>query len=275
MGRRMTLEQLRQFDPHLTPDWRWRDACRAAGEGRRVDTARDTAAVAEAVAYLRALRRCPDGDGPERIKRRWPDLHMCHCLAEDPGPRLWEVQARVLAGQGDDEVARCCGLSVRAAGLFEALFFAVRDRLGARDWVTLRAVWGGRGPGLPMPDPGVVLRSAGYHGGPLVLEVVLAETLDRPLPARLLEGAHPADPTYEERLRLRARILVAAQTLSADVGLRPLLRLCERLPELGEGRPARGRVGTPAERVWGLVAGAELRVPPPADAGRAAAAAGA
>jgi hypothetical protein len=126
-----------------------------------------------------------------------------------------------------------------------------------------RAIWGGHTLSMTMPDMGVVWKSVGYFGGPLVLEVMLAATLGRPLPAWAAQGAAAGDTTYGERLLLRARLLADALMLPADTGLPDLVRLHQVLQELQAERPAPPATATVAERARRLVEAAELRRPNP------------
>jgi hypothetical protein len=116
---------------------------------------------------------------------------------------------------------------------------------------------------MTMPDLGVVLRSIGYFAGPLVLEVMMAATLGRPLPAWVAQDAPAGDTTYGERLLLRARLLADALMLPADTGLPDLVRLHQVLHELRAERPAPPATATVAQRARRLVAEAELRRPAP------------
>lgn len=171
------------------------------------------------------MRRCRDGRERERVARRWPELHDARALAEADGERRWEVEARLLAGQGDDEIAGHTGLSAGVVGLFASLFFHVRARLGASSWVLSRAIWRNHTLSTSMPDVGVVWRSVAYFGRPLVLEIMLSATLNRPLPAWVREGPYEADPGYGERLRTRARLLAQLLMLPPGARLSDLVRL--------------------------------------------------
>jgi hypothetical protein len=262
-AKRARIEQLRRFDPARVVDQPWRDACLAVEQGRRVSKGRDPEPVVEAAGYLRALQSCHEDRDRGRVAWHWSDLHLARLLAEAGGPPAWEVQSWLLAGQGDEQVAGLCGLPARVVAAYEALFFYVRPRLSARDWILNRAIWAGHTLSLTMPDLGVVLRSIGYFSGPLVLEVVLAATLGRPLPAWVAQGAPAGDTTYGERLLLRARLLADALMLPADTGLPDLVRLHQVLHELRADRPAPPATATVAERARRLVEGAELRRPNP------------
>jgi hypothetical protein len=263
-AKRAEIEKLREFDPAHTPDQRWVDACRAVDEGRRVSTGLHPEPVVEAFNYLRALRRCRDDRDREKVVRRWPELHAARLLAEAGGEHRWEIESRLLADQSDDEIAERTGLTAGAIGRFETLFFNVRARLAACDWVLTRAIWCGHSLSISMPDLGVVWKSVAYFGGPMVLEVMLSATLDRPFPASIDQGMHGVDPGHAERLRMRARLLAEVMMLPADASLGDLTRLQGVLHELKGSRPARpGSIGV-AERVMRSSEGAEFRRPAPA-----------
>lgn len=84
------------------------------------------------------------------------------------------LQARLLAGQSDQEIARSLHLTPQCVHWYEAVFFNVRDRLEAKDWV-VRAVLG------PAVERGVVqrpwdatLKLFGYFHGPVMLDFMIS-----------------------------------------------------------------------------------------------------
>jgi hypothetical protein len=255
------FEALRGFDPHHAPDWRWRAAEGLARDGRAPTPDPRPPAVAEAAAYLRARGRSQDDHDRKAVLVRWPDLAAAHRLAREGGPPLWEVQARILARQADAEVAARCGLTLGTVRRYESLFFAVRDRLAAGDWVHVNAIRLGPGPWRTCHDLGQVWRTLGYHAGPWVLELVLAATTGRPLPAwaRDAPGAGPAG--RGERLRLRCGLLVDALLLPADADPFALFRLnLEALRARAARRP--GPVAPSlARRAAEVLASSEIRRP--------------
>src|SRR5262245_56926215 len=107
----MDLETARaceRSDPLRRVDWRWRYAQALVGAGRRISRRRDDPAVIDVVRYLRALAQCHGTRECEVVRRRWPAISAANQLVEVGGERLWEVQARVLAGQSDAEIAKRC-----------------------------------------------------------------------------------------------------------------------------------------------------------------------
>jgi hypothetical protein len=154
-----------------------RAAARPMKQGRRADPSFDQLAWREAVA-----------------------------LRDGAVSRRNEIEARILAGQSDAEIAAVYGMSAAAIEWHEAAFFNVRDRLLSATWVVDRVI----GVAFPAGDDGPVLKKFGYFGGPKNLEVVLAVMRSRPLPP-FVTTSFQNDPIYEERrLRLLVGLNVAA-----------------------------------------------------------------
>jgi hypothetical protein len=232
-----TTLDYQRYNPCRAVDHRWQDARRAAADPVPSSPPRDpeTAAAAD---YLRELAL---GSDTARLERCWPGLRAAQDLAAADTSVRWEVQARILAGQTDDEIATRCGLAPAAVRWFEALFFRVRDRLRGTDWIASQVMgpglWDGFGPG----ELGKVWMIFGHSAGPDALDLVIAVTQDRPLPAsaRAPEGVDPR--LHETRLRLACRLAVAARMIrsAADVAvLRRLYRARRRL-ERAAGLPDR------------------------------------
>jgi hypothetical protein len=270
-ARRRTIEEVHRYDPRLTPDHGWRSAQALARGGRDASAGRRPPEVREAAAYLRALGRAQDGRRRDAVRARWPDLAAADRLAVEGGPRNWEVQARILARQSDAEVAARCDLTSGAVGRYESLFFAVRDRLAAGDWVHVNAIRPGPGPWGTFHDLGQVWRTLGYHGGVWVLDLVVAVTAGRPLPdwARGGPGADAAG--REERLRLRCGLLVDALMLPADADPFKLFRLNEEALRARAARPPGPAAPSLARRAAEILQAAEVRRPAATPARAAAA----
>ncbi len=220
--RRLKHLKVAHWHPCRTLAWRWESAVEIAESERDVLTHLDPPEVADAVEYLRARGR--DESGREHARERWRDLDDACTLAQESGPRRWEVEARILARQTDETIAARVGLTPATIRYYQRLFFSVREFLGAADWVTVKAV--GWGPFmLRLPTLGEIWKGLAYHGGAHVLELVIATTMDRPFPdwTRTMPGA--GDPTFEERLRLRCQLVLDGMLLPFDVDPLKLGRL--------------------------------------------------
>lgn len=169
---------LQQHSPLRPLEWRWRRATYLATLGRRLSRGDDDAPTISAARFLAAL-----GNGREQaeLERIWPGMQQAETLANQcvPDPRQrWEVEARLLAGEDDASIAARCTLTPASVGWFEALYFNVRDRLAARDWIAIRAIGRGLWDGFTLSDLGGVWRALGYYGGPAALDVIIPLTRD-------------------------------------------------------------------------------------------------
>ncbi len=134
-----------QADNYFRPlDWQLRLAERIAACRLPLPRHPDHAALRTAVEFLLAESRCRTSRAREGLIRRYPALSEGLRLAQINTPLTWEVRARILAGQPDEEIARRCGITAESVHWFEALHFNVRDRLEASDWITARVI--GAGP---------------------------------------------------------------------------------------------------------------------------------
>jgi len=197
-------------------DWRW---CLArlltgptVGFGRRWTDAW----VRRAEQFVRVSARRA---APPRRRAREPDPVVAAALdlraAGGPNRRL-EVEARLLAGQGYDEVASRCGLDPEAVEAYERLFFAVLDRLGAEDFIVFSAMPGlsiGTGP----PSVATLIRSFGYFGGPCVLDIILHVVGIRTAP--------PGSEPDAELVRLTETALAAKRLPVDEANALAVLRL--------------------------------------------------
>ena len=106
--------------PFRPPDWRWRRAIlppwpRARGPRK------DDGWIARARRFLAALDRSGGDTGHPRLARLDPEVLGAFLLARSSARRRWELEARILAGQGDDEIAGRLGVGEGAVAAYEAL----------------------------------------------------------------------------------------------------------------------------------------------------------
>jgi hypothetical protein len=168
--------------------------------------------------YRAALRSCRCAADRERLEREMPDVAGAITIHEGEPTTRWAVEARLIAGEPIEAIARKTALKTRAVAMFEALFFNVRDKLENRGYLIHIAV--GLYPRPKEPDTGLVWRLFGLLGGPVVLDALIDGdygSQDRPEDERFLD-------------ELRLKLAVAFKLLPVDATTAPrLIRLYLRL----------------------------------------------
>jgi hypothetical protein len=167
--------------PLAPPDWRWHRAGLLL-EGRvRRRRRLDDAAVRRALAFRRR-----SATGPRRRPAADPALAAAAGLWAGGGRRRALLEAWLLSGLADADVAARCGLAPAAVAAYEATFFDVRGGLDDPAWA--RFVAGGVDPSGVVRDPDTFLKDVAYLFGPHGLEAALAEE------AATSPGGSPAGP---------------------------------------------------------------------------------
>lgn len=105
------------------------------------------------------------------------------------GRRAFGIECRLLAEQSDEEIAHEVGTNARVVEYYEALFFNIRDRMKAHDWILTEILvpafdhsmqagpnnaFVQDGPAIALPYFDATLRSLAYFGGPLVLDFAMS-----------------------------------------------------------------------------------------------------
>lgn len=189
-----TYAEMQRWDPLRRPDWRFERVLQMADRfptpGRC--TNRDDEWVRKARNFVLKWRNRPDAR--DDLWREEPGLWYAYRLkeaaTEDPNAPF-TIEARLLAGQPDAEVAHEAQTITPTVTWYGKLFFDVADSLGHHDWV-LRQVLipaarragedraSRRGKAsydtAPIVDPFLdySLKFFAYFGGPLLLEVMLS-----------------------------------------------------------------------------------------------------
>jgi hypothetical protein len=102
-------------DPFRRPERRWLRCNHLLENGRRPDQRLDDPQTQTAFLFLRAHQRCHDDDARRHVACRYPALAEAHAFfSTATSLARAEVEARLLAGAGDDAVAARCGLSAAA-----------------------------------------------------------------------------------------------------------------------------------------------------------------
>jgi hypothetical protein len=223
-------------------DWRWQRARWLQETGQRPDRRLDDAWVRRARHFLDAAGGDYDDMALGRVDLPDPAIARALQLSRaDPPFDRWRLEAYLLTAEPLEAVARHCALPVEAVEAYHALLFDVRPRLTARDWIAARALRPGPGNGLGGEQPGGVWKVCAYAAGARVLEVVLAVTMNRPLPDWVHAAGGRLTPEREARLRLSCKLLVTALTTPSAEVLKALVAVAEQART-----PAADAAGPPA-----------------------------
>jgi hypothetical protein len=190
-------------NPYRKPMWRWDRARQPGGNRLSVRFQVEDEWVERARRYLTDGLPTPKG-GRRPRKSSDPAIQAAASVNDKGGQRKWRLEALVLADEPGVFIAKQCRLTAEAVVAYEALFFDVRDHLAARDWIVGRVLESLAPDRLREESPASLWRCAAYFGGAPILEMVIAVTTNRPLPAwsreRLPEG-FADDLEYAEYLR--------------------------------------------------------------------------
>lgn len=179
------------------PHWRWDRVLQMVdryGQPGRC-TKRDDDFIRKARKFLLAWRDAEDEAEKERLFWERPGLYYAYQMREkvnvDPEAAMF-IEARLLARQKFDVIAKNMSTIPETVQWYEALFFNVVDHLDARDWITKHVlmpaftkhpnnVIANHDGALPFKDSTVAfpfmdasLKLFGYFGGPQLVDFMLA-----------------------------------------------------------------------------------------------------
>lgn len=232
------------YNPHRAPDWRYNRALEVASSRKRASRRVDDAATFQAIRFLRAYRQLTDDREREYLFQHDMGLYYAHAIyteSEEPDTRF-VVEARLLAGQTDEEIAQLVSTLPATIEWYHRLFFDVRERLSHRDYIVNTVLKDSLRRGAGSYDFSTKL--FGYFGGSVALDHMLYgfRVNDRPLEVADLNDYY--DRHQIANLRRRA----ALETMGAEINrfnVVELLGLHVRLIEID--RAASQRVGEQGE----------------------------
>ena len=185
-----------------------------------------------------ALRRWEKVDGRRPYPSEFPVIWVAHDCYRDLAPlRKAEVEARLLAGEGDAAIADRCGMPATAVEVFHDLYFNVRPHLGDAAVIARLALPWWPSPGEP--DHVGALKLFGYALGGRAVDALLHYVINPPTAGTLADGIASIGPhkALWERLLGRASALISSA--GGDMTDR-LLSVVALLREEGGGLVAEG-----------------------------------
>jgi hypothetical protein len=188
--------------------------------------------VVRARRFLTALDRAGGDPGHPRLGRSDPQVSGAVLLWRGEPRRRREAEARLLAGQSDDEVAGRLGIAAGVVEAYENLFYAVRDRLEAADWDHFQAIGPRLYEGYDAGDLEIIWKLFAFNGGPRVLDALLATFPGGP--------AHDTGPAADPRPGPLFDLAVGVATLSVTAeNTLAVIRLDTLARRLGRAEAAR------------------------------------
>lgn len=130
------------IDPFRRPDWRFNRIIamcdRTPTPGRC--TPRDDEYVKRGRQFLLRYRNYNESQRRE-LEYEDEDLYAAFATYrsksdDEEGAQAFSLEARILSGQTDEEIAEHYPFGPRTVDYYEQLFFNVRDRMSRRDWMT-------------------------------------------------------------------------------------------------------------------------------------------
>jgi hypothetical protein len=164
----MTALTLDDFDPFALPTRKWDLANEIVDDGpQRPDC--DDPAVQAAVVFLEQIQA-------EKVTGLPPEdslLGAAHRIYQDGGALRWEIEARLVAGESDQQIAVRCDVPPDVIGRYEGTFFNVRYCLKAWGYLLNQVVGEGVHRGFEDDEVSNLWAWIALGGGPLVLDAVV------------------------------------------------------------------------------------------------------
>lgn len=114
----------------------------------------------------------------------------------------YSIEAMILAGISDEEIARQFDVDTATITIYEACFFNVRERLHARRYIASTVIEPAFTSGLGNRTPQLVCKYFGYFGGPHILSIVMDGCESNPNPP---QETYQVSRWLDEQFRLRFR----------------------------------------------------------------------
>lgn len=163
------------------PHWRWLRAVSIDSGGVKASRKLDGADGFKWIRRASRLKRhhANAGNRPEALYNLAlidPALFWAHSIwAEDKQPTRWEIEARILAGETDEEIAKKVGCEPEVIGAYESVFFNVREKLINTAYIVNVVMAEAVTRGLTERQYDLLWKMFGYRGGAHVLDAMISK----------------------------------------------------------------------------------------------------
>jgi hypothetical protein len=162
------------------PHWRWARACEIDAGGqkttRQLDGPEGFTWIRRALRTKRHIERAAGRqDALYAAMLRDREMFWAHAIwAEDKNQTRWALEARVLAGESDEEIAEKLGSEPGIVNAFINVFFDVRPKLRHLDYVQTVIMGEAVTRGVQERHYDLLWKMMGLQGGPHVLDAVIS-----------------------------------------------------------------------------------------------------
>jgi hypothetical protein len=229
--------QFHPNNPMRAVTWRWERA-RLMREGKSRTVGRRSAdpVVKAAYRFQMGLSKCKDDVDRYDLMEEYPALYGAYLIYQrgddaDRHPLRFAIEARLLAGQADYDIAARLGMSPDVIDMYEALFFNVKEKLANTDYIMTCVISPSVHAGLTDRDYDLLWKLFGFIYGPVVLDSFIHTTTRSYRP----ESASEVDAALAEDTRssLQRRVAVVARTYTVNAfSQSELLNIYTRLLEM-------------------------------------------
>lgn len=162
------------------PSWRWLRAMEIDGGGFKATRALDGADGFRWIRRALRFKRRFDSAGNQNaaiyalVLADRPMFWAHSIWADEKSPVRWAIEARVLAGESDEEIADKLGTKPDVIDVYVNTFFDVREKLRHMDYILTVVLSEAVTRGLQERHYDLLWKMLGYCGGPHVLDATIS-----------------------------------------------------------------------------------------------------
>jgi len=177
-------------NPRRAPHWRWLRAVEIDSGGQRATRAVDGEAGFTWIRRASRLKRRFEAAGNRsaalyRLVQYDRELFWAHNMwSDERAPMRWAIEARILAGESDADIARRIGTDPGIVAAYAEVFFDVRNMLENRDYVVNVIMADAVARGVTERQFDLLWKMFAFHGGSHVLDAVMSKVTALPRPER-------------------------------------------------------------------------------------------
>jgi hypothetical protein len=175
-------------NPKRPPNWRWLRAVQIDGGGLRATRALDGpdgfAWIRRALRLKRHFEQANNrADAMYAALYRDRPLFWAHSIwSDDRAPSRWAIEARILAGESNKDIADKLGTNEEIIDAYANVFFDVREKIYNTDYVVNVVMGDAVTRGLQERHYDLLWKLLGYRGGPHALDAAINRFVDVPKP---------------------------------------------------------------------------------------------